>query len=98
MKTFFLFTRLSTELGEQMRDREALGRTWLQHVRDKCPEVKFLAHYGLLGEWDFVDIYEAPDEETAAKVSMISRANGAFQAESVIAIPYKRLVELAEEI
>jgi len=29
---------------------------------------------------------------------MISLANGAFQAESWIAIPYKRLVELAQEI
>jgi uncharacterized protein with GYD domain len=98
VKTFFLFTKLSPEVGSQMRDRAALGRAWLEQVREKCPEVKFIAHYGLLGKYDFVDIYEAPDEETAAKVSMISMANGAFQAESHIAIPYKRLVELSEEI
>ena len=60
--------------------------------------MKFVAHYGLLGPFDFLDIYEAPDEETAAKVSMISLANGAFQAESWMAIPYKKLVKLAQEI
>ena len=60
--------------------------------------VKFIAHYGLLGSFDFMDIYEAPNEEVAAKVSMISRANGASQAESWTAIPYKRIVELADEI
>lgn len=98
MKTFFLFTKLSPEIGAQMRDRGELGRAWLEQVKESCPEVRFIAHYGMLGKYDFVDIYEAPDEEIAAKVSMISMANGAFQAESHIAIPYKRLVELSEEI
>ncbi len=98
MKTFFLFTKLSPEKSAQMRDRAELGRAWLDQVKSKCPEVKFISHYGLLGKFDFVDIYEAPDEESAARVSMISMANGAFQAESHIAIPYKRLVELSQQI
>jgi uncharacterized protein with GYD domain len=51
-----------------------------------------------LGKYDFLDIYEAPDEETAAKVSMISLQNGATSSESWTAIPYKRLVELAQEL
>jgi len=45
-----------------------------------------------------MDIYEAPNEETAAKVSMISLANGALQAQSMVAIPYKRFLELTQEI
>jgi uncharacterized protein with GYD domain len=60
--------------------------------------VKSLAHYALLGPYDFLDGYEAPDEETAAKVSMISRAHGAIQAESWVAIPYKRALELVHQI
>jgi uncharacterized protein with GYD domain len=52
----------------------------------------------LLGKYDFLDIYEAPDEETAAKVSMISLANGAELAESWSAIPYNRFLKLIEEI
>jgi uncharacterized protein with GYD domain len=91
-------TKLSAEVASKMKDREKIGQRWLDQVRKKCPEVKFIAHYGLLGSFDFMDIYEAPDEEVAAKVSMISRANGASQAESWTAIPYKRIVELADEI
>ena len=98
MQTYILLTKLSTDLGRQMKDRAAIGRTWMDQVKDKCPEVKFVAHYALLGQYDFLDIYEAPDEETAAKVSMISQANGALQAQSLIAIPYKRFVELTREI
>ncbi len=98
MQTYILLTKLSTDLSTQMKDRAAIGRNWLDQVREKCPEVKFKAHYALLGQYDFMDIYEAPDEETAAKVSMISQANGALQAQSLPAIQYKRFLELVEEI
>ena len=98
MKTYILLTKLSPDLTKQVRDRTEIGRNWLEQVREKCPEVKFLAHYALLGEFDFLDIYEAPDEETAAKVSLISQANGAFQAQSHPAIPYKKFLELTREI
>jgi len=98
MKTFVLLTKLSPEITTKMKDRARIGREWLDQVKEKCPEVKFIAHYALLGNYDFIDIYEAPDEESAAKVSMISLANGAFHAESLIAIPYKRFLELTEEI
>ncbi len=96
MQTYVLFTKLSPEI--KVKDRAKIGRAWLDQVRDKCPEVNFVAHYALLGEHDFMDIYEAPDEETAAKVSMISLANGALHAQSMVAIPYKRFLELTEEI
>ena len=98
MPTFVLMTRLSTQVTAQRKDREALGRAWLDLVKEKCPGVKFLAHYALLGQYDFLDIYEAPNIETAAKVSMISRATGAVTAESWAAIPYKHVLELATEI
>jgi uncharacterized protein with GYD domain len=91
-------TKLSPEVSKQMRDRGRIGRAWLEQVKEKCPEAKFIAHYALLGSFDFMDIYEAPNEETAAKVSMISMSNGALQAESWTAIPYKRFLELTEEI
>ena len=60
-------TKLSPEIFKQMKKREKLGRAWLDQVREHCPEVKFVAHYALLGPYDFLDIYEAPNEETAAR-------------------------------
>ncbi len=98
MKTFILLTQLSPEISKQLKERAKLGRDWLEQVKKKCPDVKFISHFALLGPYDFLDIYEAPDEETAAKVSMISMANGAFKAESLVAIPYKRFLELIKEV
>ncbi|GAB4288991.1 MAG: hypothetical protein Kow0098_06670 [Ignavibacteriaceae bacterium] len=98
MKTFVLLTKLSAEDAKNMKDRAKIGRAWLEKVKEKCPEVKFTAHYALLGPYDFLDIYEAPDEESAARVSMISLSYGAFQAQSLLAIPYKRFLELTDQI
>lgn len=98
MQTYILMTKLSPDISKQMKDRSQLGRAWLEQVKAKCPEVKFLSHYALLGDYDFMDIYEAPDNKTAAKVSMISLSNGAFQSESWSAIPYKEFIELTSEI
>ncbi len=98
MQTYVLMTKLSPDISKQMKDRAEIGRAWLEQVKEKCPEVKFISHYALLGDYDFMDIYEAPDNKTAAKVSMISLSNGAFQAESWSAIPYKEFVDLTGEI
>ncbi len=98
MQTYILLTKMSTDFSSQMKNRAKLGRSWLEQVKEKCPKVKFIAHYAILGQYDFLDIFEAPDEETVAKVSMISQANGAFQSESLPAIHYKRFLELINEI
>ena len=66
MKTFILMTKLSPEISMQMKNRGKIGRAWLDQVREKCPDVKFVAHYALLGPYDFMVIYVAPDDETAA--------------------------------
>lgn len=98
MPTFVLMTKLPPEISQKMKERASVGREWLSKVKEKCPGVKFIGHYALLGPYDFLDIYEANDEEEAAKVSMISLAFGAERAESWNAIPYNKFLELIKEL
>lgn len=98
MKTYILMTKLSPEITKKMKDRAKMGRDWLDTVKQKCPDVKFIAHYALLGQYDFLDIYEANDEESAMKISMISREYGAVEARSLTAIPYKKFLDMVDEI
>lgn len=98
MATFVLVTKLSTQGLGDLEKREMIGRKWFETVKEKCPEVKWLNHYALLGPYDFIDIYEAPNEEMAAKVSMITMSLGAVKAESWPAIPYKRFLEIARDL
>jgi len=98
MPRYILLTKLSPSSLGDSTSRASFGKEWLQTVKSKCPEVKWLDHYALLGAYDFMDIYDAPDEETAAKVSMITMTKGAVSAESMPAIPYKRYLELVESL
>ena len=103
MKTFVLMTKLAsrdaqiTEIGAKLSDRSRSGRAWLKEIKEKCPEIKFKAHYALMGYWDSMHIYEAPDEEAAAKVSLLTRAYCA-QVESWLALPYEKILKIREEI
>jgi len=48
--------------------------------------VKILAQYALLGQFDFVNILEAPDNETVVKVAMQLSARGTLQTMTMAAM------------
>ena len=98
MPLYVLMTRLAPESLHDAKGRRAAGKEWLEKVRTACPEVKFVAHYALLGPYDFMDIYDAPDAETAHKISLISRSEGALTAESWPALPYERFLAVLEQV
>lgn len=98
MPKFVLMTRLNPESMHDVRVRNLMGKEWLSKVKKTCPEVKWLAHYALLGPYDFMDVYEAPDVDTAHRVSLISRAEGALSAESWPAMPYEDYMKILEEV
>lgn len=98
MGIYILMTKLTPEISKDLKRREAIGKEWKKKVEKFCPNVKWIAHYAMLGPYDFMDIYEADSEETAAKVSMITRASGALVAESWPAIPWSRFIQLVKEI
>jgi uncharacterized protein with GYD domain len=96
MATFVLMTKVAPETLHDARARKAMGKEWLKKVKAACPEVKWVAHYALLGQYDFMDIYEAPDLETAHRVSLISRGEGAVIAETLPAMPYDQFLKQLE--
>ena len=98
MPVFVLMTRMTPEATRDATGRRTMGKEWLQRVKTACPEVKWIAHYAILGPYDFMDIYEAPDVETAHGVSLISRAEGAVTAESWQALPYEDYLELLAKV
>jgi uncharacterized protein with GYD domain len=98
MATFVLLTKLSSDNLGNPHKRESIGRKWFNEVKAKCPNIKWIDHYALLGPYDFMDIYEAPNADEAAKVSMITMAKGAVDAETWSALPYKDFLKIAKEL
>jgi uncharacterized protein with GYD domain len=86
------------EVASGMKEGPRSRQIWLEQVKMHCPDIHFVAHYALLGNWDFMDIYEAPDSISAAKVSMLCSSWTNFQVESWTAIPTERIAALAADI
>jgi uncharacterized protein with GYD domain len=98
MPTFALLTKLSPETTANLDSKEEMGRTWYAKIRQSCPSVHWLHHFAILGPYDFMDIYEAENEEEAAKVSMITLASGAVEAINWTLIPYKRYLAMITDL
>jgi len=98
MATFILLTKLSPDSLGSPKDRKKIGSRWLEAVKAACPDVKWVDHYAILGPYDFMDIYEAPSQEEAAKVAMITMEKGAIKAETWGAIPYKHFLEVVKAL
>ena len=96
MPIYILATKLQNP--DLVEKRKEQGENWLKLVREKVPDIKWIAHYAILGPYDFLDIFEVRNEQVAAKVSLLSRSAGATFAESWTAIPYSEFLELIDDL
>jgi uncharacterized protein with GYD domain len=94
MATYVMLTRLTAEAVKSPADLRALEKAVAERVRKECPQVKWLGNYAILGPCDYLDVFEAADEATAAKVVMIVRSFGHAQTETWTAIPWDRFERL----
>ena len=60
---------------------EDLEKRAVEHIEHECPDVKWLHSYVLLGPYDYLDIFRAPDSDTALKVSAMIRTFGRAHSE-----------------
>lgn len=98
MPTFILMTKLGQNAMQNAQGRRDMGRAWLDKVKAQVPGVRFVSHYAIFGPYDFLDIFETDDVESAQQVALISRAEGAVSVETWGALPYDRFLELLERV
>ncbi len=55
---------------------------------------KVLAQYAVLGQYDFLTILEAPDEQTMARVAITLGARGTMKTLTLTAMPVDELIEV----
>ncbi len=94
MPTFVMLTRVDPTALKSPRTLEDLERRAMESVKTHCPEVKWTASYAVLGPYDYVDVFEAPDIETACKVSTLIRTSGRAHSEVWAAIQWDRFKEI----
>lgn len=81
MQTFILLTRLSPEALKSPAAMEDFEKRAVTHIEQECPDVKWLHSYVLLGPYDYLDIFAAPDMNAALKVSALIRTFGRAHSE-----------------
>ena len=97
METYIMLTRLSPEAVSEPKFVEKVEKKVVDRIRKACPEVKWIGSYSVLGPYDYVDIFEAPNGEIATKVALLVRALGHATTETWVATKWDRFVQLAKE-
>jgi uncharacterized protein with GYD domain len=98
MPTFIMLTRVEPEALRSPRGVEVLERVAMSAVRAECPEVEWVESYALLGPYDYLDIFRAPDIETATKVATLVRIGGHAHTEVWAATEWTRYKEMVREM
>lgn len=85
MATYILLSTLTDEGRRTLRERPER----IQEVNREVEALgaKVIGQYAVLGPYDFVNIVEAPDNETVARISVELGARGTVQIMSLPAIP-----------
>jgi uncharacterized protein with GYD domain len=98
MATFVMLTRLAPTAMHAPGDLKTLETNAVAAVKEHCPAVEWKADYALLGPYDYLDVLEAPDLETATKVSMLVRTVGHAHTEVWPATAWQRFKQLISDI
>ncbi|AOY57653.1 MULTISPECIES: GYD domain-containing protein [Desulfococcus] len=76
MSEFVMLTRLSANAVHLPMALEELEKKIMAQIRSECPRVEWLHSYAILGPYDYMDIFRAPDDADAFKVATIIRSYG----------------------
>ena len=98
MQTFIMLTRLAPEAVRSPRALEDLERKVAEQIRASCPQVEWIGSYATFGPYDYVDLFRAPDLDTASKVSTVVRTYGHAQTETWAATEWDHFKEVIRSL
>jgi uncharacterized protein with GYD domain len=98
MPTFIMLTRLSPDALRSPKSLEELERRAMENIRSECPEVRWLHNFAVMGNCDYLDIFEASNIDEAMKISTIIRTFGHAYTEVWAATEWKRYKEMIRSL
>jgi uncharacterized protein with GYD domain len=91
MPAYAMLTTLGPDGWETLRQNPDR----INAVREEVEAIglKVIAQYALMGQYDFLNIIEAPDEQAMAKAAIMLAARGTMRTTTMQAIPVEQLIE-----
>jgi uncharacterized protein with GYD domain len=90
--TYIMLTTLTTEGVQTIKNNPSRIREVNREIEQLGATVK--AQWATLGQFDFVNVVEAPDEKTIARVSLELGSRGSGRYETLSAIPIDDFISL----
>jgi uncharacterized protein with GYD domain len=90
MPTFVMLSTLTPEGVQTIKNNPQRIREVNKEVEQLGASVK--AQWAVLGRFDFVNVIEAPDEQTVARVSLELGSRGTAKYETLSAIPIEDFI------
>ncbi len=94
MAIYILLSRLSTQGVQTLKSNPDRLREVNKDVEELGAKV--LHQWATLGEWDFVNVVDAPDIQTIARVSVALGARGSTKIETLPALSIDELLAALE--
>jgi hypothetical protein len=98
MLTFIMLTRLSPDTLRSPGTLEELELKVMNHIRNECPKVEWVHNFAILGPCDYLDIFRAPDLDTAMGVATIVRTYGHGTTEVWTATEWQKYKKMIHEL
>ena len=89
MPTYVMLTNLTADGVRTLKNNP--GRVSEVNAEVEQIGAKVLAQYATLGQYDFITVVEAPDEQTMAKVSVELGSRGTMTSQTLAAMPAEDL-------
>ena len=91
MPKFVMLSTLGPDGSARLSENPARLREVSAEV--EAMGVKVIAQYALLGNWDFLNILEAPDELTMMRVATTLNARGTLKTLTLAAVEVDKFIE-----
>jgi uncharacterized protein with GYD domain len=98
MTTFVLLSKVAPRNSGEVRSLGERVQGFERKLAERYPEVESLTSYALLGPYDFLHIFEAPDANTAARVALLAQTFGAGTTETLTAISFEEFRIILDEV
>ena len=90
MPTYVMLTTLTPEGVQTLKNNPQRLQEVNKEIEQLGAEVK--AQWAVLGQYDFVNVIEAPDDKTMARISLELGSRGTGHYETLMAIPIDEFI------